>query len=97
LTSTKAPFVSPLAEELAGDVLERFLRYVKVDTQGAYRQPHRPSTEKQLDLSRLLVEELAELGLEAELTKDANVFRHSPAPRARPWSVSSLTSTRPRT
>jgi tripeptide aminopeptidase len=66
--------VSPLAEELAGDVLERFLRYVKVDTQGAYRVPQRPSTKKQLDLSRLLVDELTELGFEAELTGGANVF-----------------------
>ena len=31
------PFASPLAEELADDVLERFLRYVRVDTQAAYR------------------------------------------------------------
>jgi tripeptide aminopeptidase len=74
LARTKAAFASPLAEELAGDVLERFLRYVKVDTQGAYREPGRPSTEKQLELSRLLVEELQELGLEAELTEGANVF-----------------------
>ena len=70
--------MSPLAEELAGDLLERFLRYVKVDTQGAYRQPQRPSTEKQLGLSRLLVEELRELGLEAELTEGANVFSGLP-------------------
>ena len=28
-----APFTSPLAEELAPDLLERFLRYVRVDTQ----------------------------------------------------------------
>ena len=78
MASTKALFVSPLAEELAGDLLERFLRYVKVDTQGAYRQPQRPSTEKQLGLSRLLVEELRELGLEAELTEGANVFSGLP-------------------
>jgi tripeptide aminopeptidase len=75
--------VSPLAEELAGDVLERFLRYVKVDTQGAYREPRRPSTEKQLDLSRLLVEELSELGLEAELT-GANVFSGLPGAEGSP-------------
>jgi tripeptide aminopeptidase len=74
LASTRAPFASPLAEELAGDVLERFLRYVEIDTQGAYRQPGRPSTEKQLDLSRLLVDELQALGLDAELTEGANVF-----------------------
>ena len=53
-----ARFASPLAEELAGDVLDRFLRYVKIDTQAAYRVAQRPSTEKQLDLSRLLIEEL---------------------------------------
>ena len=71
----RAPFASPLAEQLAGDVLERFLRYVRVDTQGAYRAPARPSTEKQLELSRLLVEELREIGLEdAELNEGNTVF-----------------------
>jgi len=54
-------FASPLAEELAEDVLERFLRYARIDTQGAYRVPERPSTQKQLELSRLLVGELREL------------------------------------
>ena len=28
-------FTSPLAEELAPDLLERFLRYVRIDTQSA--------------------------------------------------------------
>jgi hypothetical protein len=28
-----APYASPLAAELADDVLERFLRYVVIDTQ----------------------------------------------------------------
>ena len=55
-----ASFVSPLAEELADDVLARFLRYVRVDTQAANRVLERPSTEKQLDLSRMLVDELQE-------------------------------------
>jgi tripeptide aminopeptidase len=71
----RAPFTSPLAEELADDVLDRFLRYVKIDTQGAYRVARRPSTEKQLDLSRLLVDELRELGLDdAELNEGMSVF-----------------------
>ena len=78
MARAKAAFASPLAEELAGDVLERFLRYVRVDTQGAYREPQRPSTKKQLDLSRLLVDELRALGLEAELTDGANVFSGLP-------------------
>jgi len=74
-----ALFAGPLAAELAGDVLERFLRYVKIDTQGDYRASRRPSTEKQLELSQLLVEELRELGLEdAELTESAAVFAGLP-------------------
>jgi len=70
----RAPFACPLAEELADDVLERFLRYVRVDTQGAYRVAERPSTTKQLDLSRLLLEELRAIGLEdAELNDGCSV------------------------
>jgi tripeptide aminopeptidase len=82
--SASAPFASPLAEELAGEVLERFLRYVRVDTQGAYREPQRPSTAKQLDLSRLLVGELRELGLDAELTAGATVFSGLPGVEGAP-------------
>ncbi|TML22358.1 MAG: peptidase T, partial [Actinobacteria bacterium] len=60
-------------------MLERFLRYVRIDTQGAYRASRRPSTEKQLELSRLLVEELREIGLaDAELTPSATVFATLP-------------------
>ena len=81
----RAPFAGPLAEELAGDVLERFLRYVRVDTQGAHRVPQRPSTEKQLDLSRMLVDELRELGIsDAELTENATVFARLPGTVAVP-------------
>ena len=77
--SSRAPFTSPLAQELASDVLDRFLRYVRIDTQGAYRALQRPSTDKQLDLSRLLVDELREIGLrDAELTEDATVFATLP-------------------
>jgi tripeptide aminopeptidase len=77
--AARAPFTSPLAEALAEDVLERLLRYARIDTQAAHRVPHRPSTEKQLELSRLLVQELLELGLEdARLTEDFNVFASLP-------------------
>jgi tripeptide aminopeptidase len=70
-----APFANGLAAELADDVLERFLRYVRIDTQAAYRAQQRPSTTKQLDLSRLLVEELRDLGLEdVELTPNSTVL-----------------------
>ena len=80
-----ARFASPLAEELASEVLERFLRYVQVDTQGAYRTARRPSTEKQLELSRMLVEELRELGLEdVRLTDAAAVFAGLPGTNGAP-------------
>jgi tripeptide aminopeptidase len=59
-----ADFSSPLAAELAEEVLERFLRYVRIDTQSAYGSDASPSTAKQLDLSRVLARELEELGLD---------------------------------
>ncbi|MFN0155146.1 MAG: peptidase T [Gaiella sp.] len=58
----------PLAEALAPDLLERFLRYAAIDTQAALGSDTVPSTAKQLELSRLLVDELRELGVaDAEL------------------------------
>jgi tripeptide aminopeptidase len=81
----RAPFASELAVELADDVLDRFLRYVKVDTQAEHRVSERPSTQKQLDLSRLLVEELRELGLaDAELNDGASVFASLPGTEGAP-------------
>jgi len=59
-----APFSSPLAEELADDILDRFLRYARIDTQSAYGSEIAPSTAKQLDLSHLLLSELEAIGLE---------------------------------
>ncbi|HEX8846475.1 MAG TPA: peptidase T [Pyrinomonadaceae bacterium] len=45
-------------------VLDRFLRYVKIDTQSKEDQNKVPSTEKQLVLANLLAKELKELGAE---------------------------------
>lgn len=44
-------------------VLDRFLRYVKIDTQSDADSSSFPSTEKQKKLSRLLVQELHEMGV----------------------------------
>lgn len=44
-------------------VIDRFIRYIKIDTQSARKSDTYPSTAKQLDLARLLVEELQALGL----------------------------------
>lgn len=46
-------------------LIERFLRYVKVDTQSDHDSGTHPSTEKQKNLSRMLESELKSLGLPA--------------------------------
>ncbi|MDX6398564.1 MAG: tripeptide aminopeptidase [Gaiellaceae bacterium] len=56
--------MTPLAAELADDVLDRFLRYVRIDTQSAHGVTASPSTEKQLELARLLRDELEAIGLD---------------------------------
>jgi tripeptide aminopeptidase len=45
-------------------VMDRFLRYVKIDTQSAEDQTTVPSTKKQLDLANLLAKELKDLGVQ---------------------------------
>ena len=57
--------------EIGQTVVERFLRYVKYDTQSAENSNTYPSTEKQKELGRQIVEELKELGLE-----DASIDEH---------------------
>ena len=56
-------------------VAERFVRYAKIDTQSNPDSTSCPSTEKQKDLSRLLVEELKQMGIEdAELDEFGYVY-----------------------
>ena len=57
--------------ELAEDAAERFLRYVRIDTQSDEDSDTYPSTAKQLDLLRLLVDELKAIGLD-----DAAIDEH---------------------
>jgi tripeptide aminopeptidase len=52
-----------LVAQLAEDAAERFLRYVRIDTQSEEDSDAYPSTAKQLDLLRLLLDELEALGL----------------------------------
>src|SRR5215212_3748439 len=59
------PYTSTLAEALAPDLLDRFLRYVRVDTQSRRDRTRSPSTPGHLDLARMLVEELRAIGLDA--------------------------------
>src|ERR671910_2581521 len=73
-------YLSDLARELAEDALERFLRYVQVDTRSDSHSTSYPSTEKQLDLLRLLADECRELGLEdVELDEHGYVMATVPA------------------
>jgi tripeptide aminopeptidase len=68
-----------LADELERDALERFLRYVRIDTQAARGATDYPSTSGQLDLCRLLEGELRALGLaDVELTEHGYVFATLP-------------------
>jgi len=70
-----AAYTSALAEAVAADLLERFTRYVQIDTQSKVDRERSPSTPGQLNLSRLLVQELHELGLsDAELDRDGYVY-----------------------
>jgi tripeptide aminopeptidase len=56
-------------------VAERFMRYVKIDTQSDPESTTQPSTAKQLDLSRLLVQELKQMGIaDAELDEAGYVY-----------------------
>ena len=52
-------------------VTERFLNYVQIDTQSDPESPTCPSTEKQKNLGKILVEELLDLGI-----KDALLDEH---------------------
>jgi tripeptide aminopeptidase len=74
---------SPLAQELQDDVLERFQRYVQVDTQAEYDSDTYPSSPKQLDLIRQLAAELRALRLDdVEVTEHGYVFATLPAVEA---------------
>lgn len=92
----RAPFTSPLAEELAPGLLERFVRYARVSTQSDRDAEGSPSTARQLDLSRLLVGELRASGLEdVVLDEHGYVYATLPAttpatPGGRPWPVVGL-------
>ena len=65
------PAETTLAARLAEDAAERFLRYVRFDTQSDEESDSYPSTDKQLVLLRLLRDELEQVGL-----ADAAVDEH---------------------
>ena len=60
-------------------ILERFLEYVKIDTQSADNADVVPSTDGQFTLAKKLVKELEELGVKANMDEHACVIAKIPA------------------
>lgn len=56
-------------------LIDRFIKYVKIDTESDSNSTTSPSTSKQLDLANVLVEELKELGIDdVELSQKGIVY-----------------------
>ena len=54
-------------------IIDRFVKYVKIDTQSDPNNEAFPSTEKQWDLAHILVTELKEIGMQ-DVTIDDNCY-----------------------
>jgi tripeptide aminopeptidase len=62
------------------DIANRFIRYVQIDTQSDPQSGTHPSTEKQKDLSKMLVNELKEMGVSnAEMDTYGYVYATIPS------------------
>ena len=59
-----------MAMALKNEVVARFLRYVRIDTQSDEDSGTHPSSAKQLELARLLVSELSEMGAESTFDEE---------------------------
>jgi len=67
-------------ENYTSTVSERFMRYVQIDTQSDPASAAQPTTEKQKNLSKLLVEELQKIGIkDAELDEYGYVYATIPS------------------
>ncbi|MCH4823418.1 peptidase T [Gramella lutea] len=67
-------------------IIDRFISYVKIDTQSDASSSSTPSTEKQWDLARKLVEELREIGLQ-DVSIDDNAYVMATLPANVPHNV----------
>ncbi len=65
--------------EIEYSVIDRFLRYVQIDTKADESSTTCPSSEKQKDLGRLLVQELQELGLDGDMDDNGYVYATLPS------------------
>ncbi len=71
------------------NITDRFLRYIKIDTQSDPNNPAFPSTEKQWDLANLLVEELKEIGMH-DVSIDENAYIMATLPSNVDFEVPSI-------
>jgi tripeptide aminopeptidase len=88
-TKNKVSFVNIMTSfqktELKFSVVERFLRYVTVDTQSDPNSQTQPSTSKQKNLSAILVNELLEMGVtDAHIDEYGYVYATIPSNTAKP-------------
>ena len=60
-------------------ILDRFLRYIAIDTQADPNSESQPSAAKELNLSRLLCDELTAMGVQAELDEYGYVMASIPS------------------
>ena len=60
-------------------ILDRFLRYIAIDTQADPNSESQPSAAKELNLSRLLCDELTAMGVQAELDEYGYVIATIPS------------------
>ena len=58
---------------------DRFMRYVKIDTQSDPTSDNHPTTEKQKDLSKILAEELSAMGITVETDEYGYVYARIPS------------------
>ena len=61
------------------NLTERFMRYVQIDTQSDPQSNAQPTTEKQKDLSNILLNELHQLGIASELDIHGYVYATIPS------------------
>ncbi len=63
---------------------DAFCRYVKIDTESDFNSKTVPSTEKQKDLGKLLLDELKELGIQVEMDQNGYVYGKIPSNSSKP-------------
>ncbi len=71
-------------EKYVEKALERFLRYVRIDTQSDEGSEGTPSAKKELDLLLLLQKELKEMGIDGEIDEFGRLYAHIPGEKGLP-------------